>query len=98
MIKHIVMFRIPAELKDKNTLIQALKDKLDNLKNKIPRLKKLETGINISKRTSAFDLVLVTEFDNESDLDVYRKHPDHLEVVAYIEKIKAEVVVADYIF
>ncbi len=97
MLKHIVLFKIPDNTQDKNKIVTTLKDKLESLKFKIPQLKKLETGINISDRSSAFDIALVTEFENENDLETYRSHPDHQDVVAYIKKVAADTIVVDYL-
>jgi len=96
MIKHIVMFKLLRENKEMN--LQKLKDNLDSLKNKIPEIKFLETGLNISSRISAFDLVLITEFNNLDDLDKYRVHPDHQETLELLEEIKEEIIVVDYEF
>jgi hypothetical protein len=85
-----------AETKKQNSLL--FKDKLDALKNKIPEVKFLETGINISESPSAFDLVLTTHFDTEIDLESYRSHADHQEVVEIIREIGSEVAVVDYSF
>lgn len=97
MLKHIVFFKFPDSEQDKRELVAILKDKLESLNFKIPQLKKLETGINISNRSSAFDLALVTEFENEADLEIYRIHPDHQAVVAYIKETNADSVVVDYL-
>ncbi|MBN2522940.1 MAG: Dabb family protein [Bacteroidales bacterium] len=98
MIKHIVMFKLHDKNNNKEENIKKLKDKLDKLKNKIPEIKRLETGINISLRSSAFDLVLIADFNNQDDLDKYRVHTDHQEVLAYLETVKEEVIVVDYQF
>ncbi len=97
MLKHIVLFKIPDNIQNKNKIVAILKDKLESLKFKIPQLKKLETGINISDRSSAYDVALVTEFKNESDLETYRSHPNHKDVVAYIKEIDADTIVVDYL-
>lgn len=95
MIKHIVSFKITDNAqKESNTL--RLKDKLDNLKNKIPELLHLETGLNISKSPAAFDLVLVTHFKTREDLDTYRVHPLHQELLSFLNEIKESVIVVDY--
>ena len=82
---------------DKNKIVSTLKDKLESLKIKIPQLKKLETGVNISYRSRAYDLALITEFENETDLEKYRIHPDHQAIVAFIKEIEADSVVVDYL-
>jgi hypothetical protein len=96
MLKHIVMFRLSTE----NSVInkQILKDKLDQLKNKIPEIRSIETGLNISTRPSAYDLVLITEFDTEQDLEAYRIHPDHQDIVRLIKENAIETHVVDFDF
>ena len=69
MLTHIVLFNFSGKSENKNQIIKTLKDKLDNLKNKIPQLKKLETGINISHRSNAYDLALIAEFESSEDLE-----------------------------
>ncbi len=96
MIKHIIMFKLHNKDNTREMNIQKLKDKLDSLKNKIPEIKLLETGVNISTRSSAFDLVLITEFENPDDLERYRIHPDHQEVLPFLEAVKEKVFVVDY--
>ena len=97
MVKHIVFFKLQGDSDNKNDGIQTLKDKLDKLKNKIPQIINLETGINISTRSSAYDLALVTEFKNEGDLEIYRNHPEHQDIITYIREAKIVSVVTDYI-
>ena len=82
-------------MKMKNTIL--FKDKLEALKNKIPEVLHLETGVNFSESPKAFDLVLTTHFSSEADLDLYRNHPDHKKIVGLIKEIVSEVVVVDYI-
>ncbi|MGD2033714.1 MAG: Dabb family protein [Bacteroidales bacterium] len=97
MIKHIVMFKLPNNNRKEQNVLE-LKDKLDGLNNKIPEIKSLETGVNISPRSSAFDLVLITEFNNQDDLDRYRVHPDHQGILAFLDEIKEDAIVVDYEF
>ncbi len=98
MIKHIVMFKlkeckIPGE-NIKN--VRQLKKMLDDLINHIPEIKSMEVGINISSKPTAYDLVLVSEFANEDDLETYRVHPKHVEFVEFNKQFKEAAVVVDY--
>ncbi|MBA7709106.1 hypothetical protein ES703_118016 [subsurface metagenome] len=90
------MFKLRNEKKNKELNTRKLKDKLDNLKNKIPEIRHLETGINLSASPSAYDLVLITEFTTMNDLDTYRINPYHQELISYLETIKDKAVVVDY--
>jgi hypothetical protein len=91
------MFKLKSGLKSERDILHTLKDKLESLKNKITQLKKLETGLNISQRSEAFDLILVTEFDTEEDLEIYRAHRDHQKVVSYLKEVIEDIVVVDYL-
>ena len=42
------------------------------------------------------ELVLITEFENLTDLDQYQNHPEHKKVAAFIGKTAAKRVLVDY--
>ncbi len=97
MIKHIVMFKLKTkDIKEKNARINELKNMLDSLKQSIQEIKLFETGINICTRPTAYDLVLISEFETKDALQRYIEHPDHQNVVDYLNKIKESTVVVDY--
>ncbi len=98
MIKHIVMFRLKetAEGRSKNENLKELKIILESLKAKIPVVKSLEVGMNQGTSGSASDIILYSEFDDMKTLEDYRVHPEHVRVVAFIEKICSERRVVDY--
>ena len=83
---------------DKIRASRKIKEKLEALVDHIPELKSMEVGINISPRPTAYDLVLVSEFENEEDFETYRIHPKHLEVVEFIKKVSEMSAVVDYEF
>ncbi len=91
------MFRFRGEGETKQANILRFKDKLDTLKNKIDLIGYLETGINFSTSPAAFDLVLVTEFASEEDLENYKIHPDHQAILPDVKKLTESVHVVDYI-
>ncbi len=97
MIKHIVMFRIKAPSEDeKRGSVALLKKKLEKLPALIPEIKSFEAGANISTSLNSFDLVLISEFRDNKELEIYRKHPEHQMIVDFIKTIKAETVVVDF--
>ncbi len=98
MLKHIVMMRLKsAENEVKQEQMNKLKSMLEDLKYSIDVLDFLEVGLNFSTRPTAFDLVLVTNFKGETELDLYREHPKHLKVLDYIREVVSESAVVDYI-
>jgi hypothetical protein len=97
MLVHIVMIKISASSEtEKKKRISQLKDSLDKLPSLIPEIKYYDVGVNLSTRSNAYDLAVVSEFENEGDLSIYRDHPEHQKVVGLLEGIKEDVVVVDY--
>ncbi len=98
MIKHIVMFRLKdsAEGHSKMENARKLKALLESLKEKIPGIKCLEVGMNQGKSKSASDIVLYSEFDDMEALEDYRRHPEHIRALDFIEKVCSERQVVDY--
>ncbi|WP_339060928.1 Dabb family protein [Tepidibacillus marianensis] len=98
MIKHIVMWKLLefAEGNGKEVNVVKMKDMLENLKTKINEIRTIEVGINLNTSSSAYDIVLSTEFESINDLNVYLSHPEHIKVSDFITKIRANRVVVDY--
>ncbi|MFV0268348.1 MAG: Dabb family protein [Draconibacterium sp.] len=85
MINHVVLFKLkayPAE--EKSQIIANVKAMLLGLKGKIDELKYIEVGENYELDSKSFDLALITHFESVEGLDVYRVHPEHVKVAAYI--------------
>lgn len=95
MLRHIVMIRIKENL-DKVDVSKEMKNKLEALEDSIESLLKIEVGINVSTKQSAFDVVLTADFVNEENLDKYRVHPEHVLVLDYLKIVMDKAVVVDY--
>jgi len=91
MIKHIVMLRLNQEEGK-----EQIKLALEALPDKIPEIKSLEVGLDVSSSNASYDLVLVTTFENIDALDTYRVHPEHKKVVAIINEVCSERAIVDY--
>ena len=100
MIRHIVMFKLkktqPEESLDR--IKNQIKLRLESLPGKIDVIRQMEVGINVVKSDRAFDLALVSSFDSLDDLETYRVHPAHQEVVSYIAEFKDQSAAVDFIF
>ncbi len=97
MIRHIVMFTLKDFEEDrKQQLLIEIKLMLLDLKNQIPELLKMEVGINVSTRPTAYDIVLTSEFSSPKTLDVYRVHPKHQKVLDYLREVIDRTAVVDY--
>jgi hypothetical protein len=91
MIKHIVIFKV----NDKSKIEEA-KNQILSLKDKIPEIIDIEVFSDIGYDENASDFGLITTFNNIEDLDIYAKHPDHLEVIKFIKTIATERRAIDY--
>ena len=100
MIKHIVMIKVKefGSQEKKTEVIRQLKKQIDDLVGVIEQIRFFETGLNISESPAAYDLVLISEFDSLEDLDIYRKHPDHVKVLDTLAEVKDKITVVDYKF
>ncbi|GFZ29705.1 stress responsive protein [Clostridium zeae] len=97
MIKHIVMWKLKdyAEGNDKQFNANEIKIRLESLKDKITVIRKIEVGIN-NNAVNSYDVVLYSEFESYEDLDIYQKHPLHLEVAAFVGAVKVDRTCVDY--
>ncbi|MBN2667748.1 MAG: Dabb family protein [Bacteroidales bacterium] len=93
MITHIVSILLQKDKKDKATLIV---EALNHLPAKIDEIKYYEVGLNIANSPAAYDIVLISKFENLKTLDTYRKHPAHVEVLDLIAKYKESSIVVDF--
>jgi hypothetical protein len=99
MIRHIVMFKLKRMDSEENLtgIKNEIKDRLESLPGKVDVIRKMEVGLNIVRSDRAYDLVLDSSFDNLEDLETYREHPAHQEVVSYIANYKDKSAAVDFI-
>ena len=67
----------------------------NSLKNIIPEIAYMETGININPKNE-FDAILISEFKTMEDLEKYKNHPEHLKVSALCKSIRVDRQAIDY--
>ena len=99
MIKHIVFFGLAdnAEGKSKAENAQIIKLELENLRQFIPEIIKIEVGINCPNAPKTnFDIALYSEFESLATLDTYQEHPEHKRVAAFIGKVRTSRAAVDY--
>jgi len=91
MIKHVVIFKT----KEKAPL-ELFKEKIEELKNKIPEIINIEVGIDINFDSSSSDFCVITEVENLKNLEIYANHPEHLSVIEFIKPYITERKVIDF--
>ena len=91
MVRHIVFMKFP-----EFSLAQIAKEKLLSMKGNVEVLKEIEVGIDFSRSERSYDLALVTTFDSKEDLETYRVHPYHQEIVKWLKEVGTQTKVVDY--
>ena len=101
MVKHIVLFKLAdvAEGKPKAENALIIKEMLEDLKNVIPVIRKIEVKVNLTEAsTDNYDIILDSEFDSLEDIKTYAVHPEHLKVGAFISKVRTYRAAIDFEF
>jgi hypothetical protein len=93
MLKHIVMFKMKG--RDQAKALE-LKEKLEILPSRIAQIKSFTINLNISSVPNAFDLVLESDFNNETELQEYKDHYEHQRIISFILDISEQIAVVDY--
>ncbi len=85
-IRHIVMWRLKetAHGLPREEVAAVMQEKLMSLPSKIPQILRFEVMRDIKYDRGAYDLVLTADFASEQDLDLYKKHPEHVAVAEWI--------------
>lgn len=87
MIKHIVVWHLKdsaaGNTREENALI--IKDRLEALMGKMDGLRFIQVGVGISD--GGWDACLYSEFDDMESLNLYAKHPLHLEVQKFVHEV-----------
>jgi len=94
LLRHIVLFAFkesvpPAE---RAALLEAIR----GLRAKVPSLRSLELGENISPaRAQGYTHVLLETFDDRDGLALYAAHPEHVPVLARIRDAASQLLAVD---
>lgn len=79
--KHIVMWNVRGETKaEKDRAAQLIKKSFEDLAGKIPGMRSVEVGLDVSGVDYACDVVLYMEFESPESLLAYATHPEHIRV------------------
>lgn len=101
MVRHIVLFKLANEAEGRSKAENALiiKERLEELKNTIPVIRKIEVKINLSEASADnHDVILESEFDTLEDVRTYAVHPEHIKVGEFIAKVRTSRAAIDYEF
>jgi diamine N-acetyltransferase len=92
-LTHVVLFK----LKDNNPEnVEQTAVKLRSLQGNVPTLKSIEVGVNVIPSARAYDIGIITRFDDLAAMQAYQTHPFHQEVLAYMNGVMETAVALDY--
>ncbi len=94
MLKHIVFTRFENAAEQ----APAASAKLLALKDVIPEIVSIETGLDVKHSERSYDLALIVTFASLDALAVYDKHPAHETVRAYIKAHRTATATVDFEF
>lgn len=99
MIKHIVAFKIKTDFssEEKKTAIQEIVETLKDLPSKIEQIKYYEVAVNSTDKEKAMDIILISKFSNQVELDIYREHEAHVKALDIIRKNVENTAFIDYV-
>ena len=81
MIKHIVMWRVRGDTTaERSAAARTVQRAFESLRDRIPGMRQLEIGIDVSDCDYACDVVLYSEFESQAALAAYAVHPEHQRV------------------
>jgi hypothetical protein len=93
LITHIVLVKLTDQ---SSQCIESTHDLLSTLKEKVPSVRHLEVGKDITRSGRSYDIALIAKFDNAAGLQSYLTHPNHVPVSNKLRELAASVVVVDY--
>jgi hypothetical protein len=89
MIKHIVMWNLRGDTPEqKRSAVALVKAQFEGLRGRIPGLRHIEVGVDVSGADYACDVVLYSEFESPEALAAYASHPEHLRVRATVGDLR----------
>ena len=94
MIIHVVMFKFKKSATKE--YIDDAKEQIEMLIDLVPKLQNIKVGMNFADEERAMDMVLISNFEDRDDLEMYAKHPEHLKVLEFVKEISEYTKVVDF--
>lgn len=98
MIRHVVMFQLTAAADSERAAdISQMQERLGSLVGVVPGLRTMSLKPDLGLVEGHWDVVLVSEHDDNEALEGYQAHPAHKEVSAFIQSVTtSERIAVDY--
>ena len=91
MIRHVVLWKLSAADPDQRRReAEGIRQRLETLVGVVPGLRSLAVGADTGWTEGNWDVLLVSEHDDEAALNGYQVHPAHVEVAGWIRTLVSE--------
>ena len=88
MIRHVISWKLAAEdAAGKDAAFAELAEGFGALPHLIPEIKSLQLGRDIDETDGNWDVVLIVDYENTDDLEIYQQHPEHKKVAALVKSV-----------
>lgn len=89
-IRHVVSWKLASDEPEERARQAAeIKRGLEGLPASIPEILSLQVGVNVLNPGANFDVVLISDFEDEDAIGRYIAHPEHEKVAEYIRSVVA---------
>ena len=96
MIRHIVAWNLLAtDPAERTTTFEQLRANLEGLVGVVPGLRSVTVSRDIGIASGNWDVVLVSDHDDEEALAVYQQHPEHVVVAGFTRSVTKDRVCID---
>ena len=95
-VRHVVIWSFREDIEHPDDTFTEMALKLESLVGVIPGLVSLEVGRDLGDSDANWDVVLVSEHESADALEVYQKHPAHLDVAAWVKQHVSARAAVDY--
>ena len=97
MIRHVVMFNLSAAADSERAAdISEMQSRLGALVGVVPGLQSIVLKPDLGLLEDHWDVVLISEHDDNEALEGYQKHPAHVEAGAFIRSVTNDRATVDY--
>lgn len=88
MIRHVVLWKLNAtHPEDRRQTVEGITERLERLVGIVPGLSSLEVRADLGSTGGNWDVLLLSEHDDEVALAAYQEHPEHLKAITWIRGV-----------
>ncbi len=92
-LTHVVLFRLKERTPEN---VARTVERIRALEGKIPSLRGIEVGASVVESARAYDVALITRFDDLAGMAAYQTHPLHQELLVYLGEVVESAASVDF--